>query len=67
MSGRFRGGRRDHLAGYLFILPQVAGAVVFWTLFEQAGSSLNQFAERNTQLAIGAGQSMSAAQTQMSR
>jgi proton-dependent oligopeptide transporter, POT family len=27
--------------------------VVFWTLFEQAGSSLTLFAERNTDLAIG--------------
>jgi POT family proton-dependent oligopeptide transporter len=27
--------------------------VVFWTLFEQAGSSLTLFAERNTNLAIG--------------
>jgi POT family proton-dependent oligopeptide transporter len=38
--------------------------VVFWTLFEQAGSSLNQFAERSTDLGIGFGQTMSAAQTQ---
>ncbi|MFO1013146.1 MAG: peptide MFS transporter [Caulobacteraceae bacterium] len=42
----------------------VFGSVVFWTLFEQAGSSLNQFAERNTDLAIGFGQEMTAAQTQ---
>jgi len=28
----------------------IFGAVVFWTLFEQAGSSMNLFAERNTQL-----------------
>ena len=28
----------------------VLASVVFWTLFEQAGSSLNQFAERNTLL-----------------
>jgi POT family proton-dependent oligopeptide transporter len=36
---------------------------VFWTLFEQAGSSLNQFAERNTNLDFGMG-SITAAQTQ---
>lgn len=42
----------------------VFGSVVFWTLFEQAGSSLNQFAERNTDLAVGFGQTMTAAQTQ---
>ena len=28
----------------------IAASTVFWTLFEQAGSSLNQFAERNTVL-----------------
>jgi POT family proton-dependent oligopeptide transporter len=48
----------------MLALVLVAGAVVFWTLFEQAGSSLNQFAERNTNLAIGFGQSITAAQTQ---
>jgi POT family proton-dependent oligopeptide transporter len=31
-------------------LVLIASSVVFWTLFEQAGSSLNQFAERNTVL-----------------
>ena len=30
----------------------ILGAVVFWTLFEQAGSSLNLFADRNTQLQV---------------
>ena len=34
-----------------FIL--IVMSVVFWTLFEQAGSSLNQFAERSTQLPSG--------------
>jgi proton-dependent oligopeptide transporter, POT family len=48
----------------MLALVLIAASVVFWTLFEQAGSSLNQFAERNTQLAIGAGQTMTAAQTQ---
>jgi POT family proton-dependent oligopeptide transporter len=38
--------------------------VVFWALYEQGGSSLNQFAERNTDLGIGFGQSMTPAQTQ---
>lgn len=41
-------------------LTLIAGAVVFFTLFEQAGSSLNLFADRNTQLPG----SMTAAQTQ---
>ncbi|HEX7944243.1 MAG TPA: peptide MFS transporter [Phenylobacterium sp.] len=48
----------------MLALVLVAGAVVFWTLFEQAGSSLNQFAERSTNLAIGFGQTISPAQTQ---
>lgn len=30
----------------------VGGSVVFWTLFEQAGSSLNAFAARNTDLRL---------------
>ena len=42
----------------------VVAAVVFWTLFEQAGSSLNQFADRNTQLTVMGKQVMTAAQTQ---
>jgi POT family proton-dependent oligopeptide transporter len=45
-------------------LVLVAASVVFWTLFEQAGSSLNQFAERSSDLRIGFGQTMTAAQTQ---
>jgi POT family proton-dependent oligopeptide transporter len=48
----------------LLALVLVAASVVFWTLFEQAGSSLNQFAERNTDLRVGFGQAMTAAQTQ---
>jgi POT family proton-dependent oligopeptide transporter len=41
----------------------IAASTVFWTLFEQAGSSLNQFAERNTILTAGE-VSITAAQTQ---
>jgi POT family proton-dependent oligopeptide transporter len=48
----------------MLALVLIAASVVFWTLFEQAGSSLNQFAERNTDLSIGMGQSITAAQTQ---
>jgi POT family proton-dependent oligopeptide transporter len=44
----------------ILALILVAGAVVFFTLFEQAGSSLNLFADRNTRLPDG----FSAAQTQ---
>ena len=38
--------------------------VVFWTLFEQAGSSLTLFADRNTDLTVFGGWSISAGQTQ---
>ena len=38
--------------------------VVFWTLFEQAGSSLTLFADRNTDLHITSGWAISAGQTQ---
>lgn len=41
----------------------IAFSVVFWTLFEQAGSSLTLFADRNTNLNVF-GYTMSAGQTQ---
>jgi POT family proton-dependent oligopeptide transporter len=41
----------------------IFAATVFFTLFEQAGSSLNQFANRNTELTL-AGISLQASQTQ---
>ena len=47
----------------ILALILIAASTVFWTLFEQAGSSLNQFAERNTELNI-MGVSITAAQTQ---
>src|SRR5690606_26601233 len=37
----------------ILALILIAGAVVFFTLFEQAGSSMNLFADRNTQLPEG--------------
>jgi POT family proton-dependent oligopeptide transporter len=42
----------------------IAGSVIFFTLFEQAGSSMNLFADRNTLLPNNGFLSMSAAQTQ---
>jgi POT family proton-dependent oligopeptide transporter len=48
----------------LLALVLIAGSVIFFTLFEQAGSSLNLFAERNTQLPDQGFFSMTAAQTQ---
>ncbi len=47
----------------ILALILIGTSVVFWTLFEQAGSSLNQFAERNTILDVGI-TSITAAQTQ---
>ena len=47
----------------LLALVLVAGWAAFEVLFEQAGSSMNQFAERNTQPQL-AGATISAAQTQ---
>lgn len=48
----------------ILALILIAASVVFWTLFEQAGSSLNLFAERNTNLTIMGDMSMTASQTQ---
>jgi POT family proton-dependent oligopeptide transporter len=45
-------------------LVLVAAATVFWTLFEQAGSSLSLFADRNTQLPSDGFLTVTAAQTQ---
>ena len=39
--------------------------VVFWTLFEQAGSSLTLFADRNTELGVFGLFNLSAPQTQI--
>lgn len=47
----------------ILALILISCAVIFWTLFEQAGSSMNQFANRNSQLAM-LGVTITAAQTQ---
>ena len=48
----------------LLALILIGASVLFWTLFEQAGSSLNQYAERNSDLHITVTQTMTPAQTQ---
>jgi POT family proton-dependent oligopeptide transporter len=48
----------------ILALILIAAATVFWTLFELAGTALNQFAERNTQLPSGGFYSITAGQTQ---
>lgn len=57
MATRISGRARFDM---ILALILIAGSVVFFTLFEQAGSSMNLFADRNTQLPEG----FSAAQTQ---
>jgi len=60
MAARCTRVERERL-GLALVL--IAGSVVFWTLFEQAGTSLNLFADSNVNLSIGA-LSMTTAQTQ---
>lgn len=48
----------------ILALVLIAASVIFFVLFEQAGSSLNQFADRNTQLTLPGGSAMTAAQAQ---
>ena len=48
----------------ILALILIGASVIFWTMFEQAGSSLNQFADRNTQLRLTATQSITAPQIQ---
>ncbi len=48
----------------ILALVLIAASVIFFVLFEQDGSSLNQFADRNTQLTLPGGSAMTAAQTQ---
>ena len=61
MATKCTKAERDRI---LLALVLVLASVVFWALYEQGGSSLNQFAERNTDLHLWAGQSMTPAQTQ---
>lgn len=48
----------------ILALILISAATVFWTLFELAGTALNQFAERNTQLPNNGFYSVTAGQTQ---
>jgi len=58
----FKGEERSKM---LAALIMIFFSVIFWMLFEQAGSSLSLFAERSTDLTIVSGVTMTAAQTQM--
>ena len=58
-------GNRAELQMMVAAMILITFNVVFWTLFEQAGSSLTLFADRNTDLHIIGNFSISAAQTQV--
>ena len=57
-------GDRVEFQMMLAAIVMILFNVVFWTLFEQAGSSLTLFADRNTDLSIFGLFSLSAGQTQ---
>ncbi|MBS4105009.1 hypothetical protein KFZ73_27715, partial [Tsukamurella paurometabola] len=53
LYGRVTGGEREaQRARMMLALVLIFGSVVFFTLFEQAGTSLNLFADRNVDLSI---------------
>ncbi len=47
--GKWSGDERRRL---VLVMLLFAGAVVFWTVFEQAGSTMNLFADKNTRLSL---------------
>jgi POT family proton-dependent oligopeptide transporter len=57
-------GSRAEFQMMLAAMVMIVFNVVFWTLFEQAGSSLTLFADRNTDLSIFGLFTMTAGQTQ---
>ena len=59
-----RAGNRAEFQMMLAAMVMIVFNVVFWTLFEQAGSSLTLFADRNTDLSIFGLFSINAGQTQ---
>ena len=60
----FRVGTKAEFQMMVAAIVLIVFNVVFWTLFEQAGSSLTLFADRNTDLTIFGLFSISAGQTQ---
>ena len=61
----FMAGDRREFQMMLAAMVLIVFNTVFWTLFEQAGSSLTLFADRNTDLSIFGLFSISAGQTQV--
>ena len=60
----WRNGSRAEFQMMLAAMTLIVFNVVFWTMFEQAGSSLTLFADRNTDLSVFGLFSLSAGQTQ---
>jgi proton-dependent oligopeptide transporter, POT family len=60
----FFNGSRTEFQMMVAAMVLIVFNVVFWTLFEQAGSSLTLFADRNTDLGVVGDFSISAGQTQ---
>jgi POT family proton-dependent oligopeptide transporter len=60
----FRVGTRAEFEMMLAAIILIVFNVVFWTLFEQAGSSLTLFADRNTNLSVFGWFTVTAGQTQ---
>jgi POT family proton-dependent oligopeptide transporter len=60
----FFNGSRNEFQMMVAAMVLIVFNVVFWTLFEQAGSSLTLFADRNTDLGVVGDFSISAGQTQ---
>ncbi|KQN94283.1 amino acid transporter [Sphingomonas sp. Leaf231] len=60
----WRNGSRPEFQMMLAAMILIVFNVVFWTLFEQAGSSLTLYADRNTDLSVFGLFSLSAGQTQ---
>ncbi|EAT06920.1 Amino acid/peptide transporter, partial [Sphingomonas sp. SKA58] len=60
----WRVGSKVEFQMMLAAMVMIVFNVVFWTLFEQAGSSLTLFADRNTDLSVFGLFSLSAGQTQ---
>jgi len=60
----WKAGNRAEFQMMIAAIVLIIFNVVFWTLFEQAGSSLTLFADRNTDLTLLGGYQMTAGQTQ---
>ena len=65
LAWSWKNGSRQEFQMMIAAMVLVVFNVVFWTLFEQAGSSLTLFADRNTDLHVIGNWSVSAPQTQV--